>query len=48
MKRDPVKYLVLAVKFQDYVVVNANLKLFKLFRFNNTRLFIWGCHMYIT
>ena len=48
MKKDPVKYLVLAVKFQDYVAVNDNLKLFKLFRFNNTRLFIWGCHMYIT
>ena len=35
MKKDPVKYLVLAVKFQDYVAVNDNLKLFKLFHFNN-------------
>ena len=38
MKKDPVKYLVLAVKFQDYVAVNDNLKLFKLFHFNNVCL----------
>ena len=31
MKKDPVKYLVLAVKFQDYVAVNDNLKLLSFF-----------------